>query len=162
MTDQLQRCSKGADIIENDRSESLKNAETKIEKENSYSINSRNNLMEQPSICDENSASLALTLRRRRRSISCKSRVSSLKKIGESNSPGAPAAYGLRKTDSRVLRGKSRCRKATWNSGGRKRGYQSFRCDDDSSSNSPDEFESPEGGEKVVIFLCALNPALPI
>ncbi|XP_022146926.1 DUF724 domain-containing protein 3-like isoform X2 [Momordica charantia] len=149
LTDQLQRCSKGADIIENDRSESLKNAETKIEKENSYSINSRNNLMEQPSICDENSASLALTLRRRRRSISCKSRVSSLKKIGESNSPGAPAAYGLRKTDSRVLRGKSRCRKATWNSGGRKRGYQSFRCDDDSSSNSPDEFESPEGGEKV-------------
>lgn len=156
MRDQLAAYFIDPHIPENVQAESIKNTETNNEKENSCSVNSRNDLKEHPSICDKNSASFALTSsNRRRRSLSSKSRVPTpLKKLGEGNIPGAAAADVLTKTESKTSRGKSFDKNATPS---RRRGiHRNFHCDDD--DDSPDKFENPRGGKKLVIYLCTLNP----
>lgn len=155
MRDQL----KDANIPGDVQPESVKNTETNNEKENSYSINSRNDLMEQPNICDENSASFTLTSSKRRRSLSSKSRVSNpVKKLGEGIVLGTPAADGLKRTERKTSRGKACSKNATPNRYRKRRIYHNFHCEDD--SDSPDKFESSKGGKKAVICLCSLNPAL--
>ncbi|XP_022959678.1 DUF724 domain-containing protein 3-like [Cucurbita moschata] len=143
LKDQLATILEVANIPEKTQTESLKNAETNHEKGNS-----RNDLVEQSSICEEKSASFALTSSKRR-SLSSKARVSnSVKKWGKGNVPGAPTADGLKETESKTSRGKSSSKKnATSNRGRKRRTYHNFHCDD--NSDSPGKFKSSKGDMKA-------------
>lgn len=153
MKDQLATILEDANIPEKAQTESLKNAETNHEKGNS-----RNDSVEQPSICEEKSASFALTSSKRR-SLSSKARVSnSVKKWGKGNVPGAPTADGLKKTESKTSRGKSCSKSATSNRSRKRRTYHNFHCED--NSDSPGKCKSPKEDMKAVICLCASNPSL--
>lgn len=144
--------SEDANVPENVEHRSLKNNETNNEKENSYTVNSRNDLMERPSIYDDSSASFALTSSKRRRSFSSKSRVSNpLKKLREGVILGKPAADRSRMID-KTSRGKAFSKSATPNKDRRRRrSYLKFNGDDDSAS--PIRSGSPKGGKKPVIYL---------
>lgn len=148
LRDQLSIISEDANVPESVQHESLKNIEANNEKENSCTVNSRNGLMEKPSIYDESSASFALTSSKRRRSLSSKSRVSNpSKKLGEENVPGTPAADRSRMIESKTSRGKAFSKSATPNRDRRRRNYLNFHCDNDSAS--PNKFESPKGSKKL-------------
>ncbi|KAE8646368.1 hypothetical protein Csa_015676 [Cucumis sativus] len=144
---QLSIISEDANVPENVEHRSLKNNETNNEKENSYTVNSRNDLMERPSIYDDSSASFALTSSKRRRSFSSKSRVSNpLKKLREGVILGKPAADRSRMID-KTSRGKAFSKSATPNKDRRRRrSYLKFNGDDDSAS--PIRSGSPKGGKK--------------
>ncbi|XP_031744893.1 DUF724 domain-containing protein 3 isoform X5 [Cucumis sativus] len=147
---QLSIISEDANVPENVEHRSLKNNETNNEKENSYTVNSRNDLMERPSIYDDSSASFALTSSKRRRSFSSKSRVSNpLKKLREGVILGKPAADRSRMID-KTSRGKAFSKSATPNKDRRRRrSYLKFNGDDDSAS--PIRSGSPKGGKKPEI-----------
>ncbi|XP_008451445.1 DUF724 domain-containing protein 3-like isoform X2 [Cucumis melo] len=147
LRDQLSIISEDANVPENVEHESLKNNETNNGKENSYTVNSRNDLMEKPSIYDESPASFALTSSKRRRSLTSKSRVSNpLKRLREGVILGTPAADRSRMID-KTSRGKAFSKSATPNKDRRRRrSYLNFHGDDDSAS--PNRSGIPKGGKK--------------